>query len=182
MKKLIPFILIINFYSCKAPEPAKEEPRIPTIVSEDIVIFKENESYRFSLVTKMPDPQYSSDRLNPEKYSQGQLHFYCQDNCPKFVKVDESTGDVNLMPTNNDAGIYKINFIVKSEIYQAEKAIFFLIKDVDRLPYFSETPIVKIKENEKLEYKLAASDPDYDKVYYRCKFCVESMYVVDDVL
>lgn len=183
MKKLIiVFLNLLFIYSCKAPDPAKESPRLPTVLSEDIVILSENEVHNLSLVTKMPDPEFQTDRLNPERYSPGDLHFLCQENCPKFVTVDEKTGDVSLSPSNEDAGIYKIKFIVKSEIYQSEKDIFFLIKDIDRTPSFTDIPSIKIKEGESLDHILAAVDPDLDKVLYRCKYCLENMYVVESHL
>ena len=72
---------------------------------------------------------------------------------------------VNRYKTNyDDAGIYRVKVTAFDGFLSNERYVTITVNDVNRAPVFKEIREIEIKENEKLELELFASDPDGDFV------------------
>lgn len=64
----------------------------------------------------------------------------------------------------DDAGVYRVKVIASDGFLRDERYITIEVKDANRAPVFDEISSMEINENEGLELKLYASDPDGDSV------------------
>lgn len=65
---------------------------------------------------------------------------------------------------HDDAGIYKVKITASDGFLTDEKYVTIEVKDVNRAPVFDEIPPIEINENEKVELKLYATDPEGDSI------------------
>ena len=154
--------------SCSAPSPKEEDLRVPKLLAEGLR-GKEGEELTVSLATDFPDPEFKTDRLNPDRYKPGDLSFVCVPFCPEGMSLDSLTGNLRWTPGFVDAGFHRITFAVTSEIFSSENALVFIISDTDRGPAASVSDATFfVKEAEVLNAGVAVSDPDGDETFVSC--------------
>ena len=173
------FYILYNI-GCSSPSPKDEVVRIPKIL-EGSQYGEENRLLSIDLLISIPDPEFKTDKLNPEKYEAGNLEFACVANCPDGMTVDAVTGKVDWTPNNDQAGIYYITFSAISGVFSSETSNPVIIRDVDRA---ADPPpegfVVAAVENELLEYQIELPDPDGDAVVIECiKNCPPGITIDD---
>ncbi|MFH1642511.1 MAG: hypothetical protein ABIC04_06465 [Nanoarchaeota archaeon] len=81
--------------------------------------------------------------------------------------ISPPIGNDGMLDTDyNSSGVHTITVKIKDGEFEAEKKIVLNIKNVDRPAVFVPIKNVKIRENQKVELKLKAIDPDSDEISY----------------
>ncbi|MBI2656478.1 hypothetical protein HYX03_01950 [Candidatus Woesearchaeota archaeon] len=94
-------------------------------------------------------------------------------NIPEFEKyglaysISEPVGSKNEWKTNyNDAGTYEIKVHAEGKGFSGDKTVKAVVNDADRAPVFEQIGNMYINENEEVEIKLKANDPDGDEITF----------------
>ncbi|MBW2989282.1 hypothetical protein KY358_03100 [Candidatus Woesearchaeota archaeon] len=81
----------------------------------------------------------------------------------------------------DDAGVYRVKVTASDSFLKDEKYAEITVEDANRAPEFEDIGPLETDENEKLELKIGASDPDGDHITISCESMPENSTIEDGV-
>ncbi|HEY6952955.1 MAG TPA: putative Ig domain-containing protein [Bacteroidota bacterium] len=153
-----------------APLVFKGTPEPTAAPTTNVELFRNSPPtiYRSLRDTTIDENQDFKYRLVAVDRNADTVHFGME-NAPKGATLDSITGMFAWKPTFDQAGYYRITFLI-TDAYDTDstRIAAITVRNVDRPPYFlKELPDTMLREADTLRFSIQAQDPDGDRVLYR---------------
>ncbi|MBD3249244.1 hypothetical protein GF336_04320 [Candidatus Woesearchaeota archaeon] len=171
-------------YTYKADYDSAGSHEVEVKVSDGDYIISESWNLEVENVNRAPSIEHIRD-ISVKEGETVKLDLKAEDPDGDELKysIAEPIGNDKIWETGyDDAGVYPINVMVTDGKLVDETEVLITVLDVDRAPVFEEVESINIKEEENVNIKLKATDPDGDMVTFTAESLPENAQITGNII